>query len=177
MHHGRSLVPACSWSLFFLNFNTQHTQKTNGNSKKQTKKINQTLSSVAHVIHTHSARTHTQTSWRRLRGEIRLRQLEAPSALSFTTPLCVTSKYQPRLVSKCHRATGLCPDLIAWILIILYFCWYAYGKQQQNKKKLSLDFVFFFMNKVSHNPRQRINRAVCCAQPSRVRNVLQGNTI
>lgn len=95
--------------------------------------------------HTVRAHTHTQTSWRLLRGEIRLRQLEAPSALSFTTPLCVTSKYQPRFVSKCHRATGLCPDLIAWILIILYFCWYAYGKQQQNKKKLSLDFVFFFL--------------------------------
>lgn len=90
---------------------------------------------------THTVRT--QTSWRRLRGEIRLRQLDAPSALSFTTPLCVASKYQPRLVSKCHRATGLCPDLIAWILIILYFCWYTYGKQQQNKKKLLLDVAFF----------------------------------
>lgn len=44
-------------SVFFFYFNTQHRQKTNGNSKKQTNKINQTLLSVAHVIHTHSAHT------------------------------------------------------------------------------------------------------------------------
>lgn len=116
------------WHFVFFISKKSHT--THAKNKKEAAKSTKRIQpSTFQAILTQCAhgQEYTQTSWRRLRGEIRLRQLDGPSALSFTTPRCVTSKYQPRLLSKCHRATGWCPDLIAWISIILYFSKHAYG--------------------------------------------------